>query len=493
MRPAFDLVAEHQFTWHLNHMQELDPNDPTSLSDGRYQLLGILGEGSMGRTYLADSEAGKVAIKALYPSRLATAKDLQLFVREAEVLQKLSHPRIPTYIDAFDEGEGEAVRYHLVQQYVEGDTLRAVLTRGDRFDEASAGALMDQLLVVLEYMHGCDPTVVHRDLKPDNIILQAEDEAPTLVDFGAVREVVRLTMGGGSTIIGTYGYMPPEQLMGRALPASDIYSLGITVLELLTRQVPQDLHGQDVERLIAEAPLTEPFRRVLRRACAPNLTDRYQSVEQVRKDLHAALEGGALVHAGTIEAAIEKRLTDEERELKRSSAPAIVHLGYITLIGLIVLGAVTGTVLLVNMLATGFEGVFLASGVVSGAGLLITLILLGLRYTHDAWIPPNLDWRRVTGRITSLEDVHHLDANGNWSPDPVGLRVHYEFKTQGGDHAAYLQLPKDSSRERYPIGRAFDVYYQSQNPQWHEIQDFVHDPDDAMHRLFDPAVLHTPE
>ena len=97
-------------------MQELDSNDPQTLGNGRYTLLGILGEGSMGRTYLADSDVGRVAIKALYPSRLATTKDLQLFVREAEVLQKLSHPRIPSYVDAFDEGEGEGVRYHLVQE-----------------------------------------------------------------------------------------------------------------------------------------------------------------------------------------------------------------------------------------------------------------------------------------------------------------------------------------------------------------------------------------
>lgn len=473
-------------------MQELDSNDPQTLGDGRYTLLGILGEGSMGRTYLADAEGGRVAIKALYPSRLATTKDLQLFVREAEVLQKLSHPRIPAYVDAFDEGEGEGIRYHLVQQWVDGPTLRDVMTRGDRFDEQGAGKIMKALLAVLDYMHGCDPPVVHRDLKPENIIVRADDEQPVLVDFGAVREVVRLTMGGGSTIIGTYGYMPPEQLMGRALPASDLYSLGVTILELLTRQTPQDLHGQDVQRLIGAANVSEEFRRVLRRCCAPDLADRYESAAQVLGDLEAALGGGALVHAKSIETSIEKRKTDEERALKRASAPAIVHLGYIALIGFIVIATVFGVGVLFNLLAAGFEGAFLAAGLVSGAGLLITLVLLGLRYTHDAWEPPTARWRKVRGRVLRHEEVFTIDGNGYPTDRVAGHDVVYGFKTGRGEHEDKFRI-ESSARERYPIGREFDVYFQPSNPQWHEMQDFAHDPEDAMHRLFDPTQKHTPE
>ena len=479
----------------LTGMKKLEANDPRSLQDGRYELLGILGEGSMGRTYLAeDAESGRVAIKALYPSRLATMKDLELFHREADILQRLDHPRIPSYVDAFDEGEGEAVRYFLVQEYVDGKTLRELVAEGARWSESDAVDLLRRLLTVVDHMHTRDPVVVHRDIKPDNIIIRAQDEMPALVDFGAVREIVRLTMGGGSTIIGTYGYMPPEQLMGRAVPASDLYAIGVTILELLTRQTPKDLHGEDVARLIESANITESFRRVLGRMCAPALSDRYAEADQVIGDLEAVSGGGALVHAGRIEGDIEQRNREREKALKKSSTPNFVHLGYLFLVTCLVGAVVFAAGMLIYTVVTGFEAAFLVTALLSGSGMLGALLLLGTRYKHDAWEPPDSRWTHARGRIDRTSERHAVDAYGAIIQDRViGYTLHYSFASRAGRYEGALPLPPEANVERYPEGMEFDVYYHSGKPEWHEIQDFPFDPDDAMGRLFDPTVKHTPE
>lgn len=484
-------------------MQPLEANDPTELGAGRYTVRGILGEGSMGRTYLADDaeSGGPVAIKALYPSRLATVKDLQLFTREAKVLQKLDHPRIPHYVDAFDVGEGESARYYLVQTFVDGETLRACLARGDRWDEDEVLTIARQILVVLRYMHECDPPVVHRDIKPDNVILRASDGEPTLVDFGAVREIVRLTMGGGSTIIGTYGYMPPEQLMGTAVPGSDLYSLGITLLELLTHETPRDLHGDDAQRLIDAANVSDAFRRVLRRMCAPTLADRYETAAQVLADLDGVSGGGALVHASQLETDIVRRAKEKERALHKASTPSIKHLGYMTLVALALSAAIAGVVVMVQAIATGFQAGFIAAAAVSGAGLFMTLLLLGKRYRHDAWEPPDASWVHSRGSITRIDPMYAVDEqyyrheHGKLpgADKVIGHRVVYEFRTSRGAFEYSQPLAREANLDRYEPGTEFDVYYRKGRPEWHEIQDMVHDPENAMATLFDPARTHTPE
>jgi len=478
----------------MRAMQELEPNDPQTLKDGRYALRGILGEGSMGRTYLADdSEAGRaVAVKVLYPSRLATVKDLELFTREAEILQKLSHPHIPAYVDAFSEGEGESACYYLVQTFVEGETLRARITGGRRWTEGELVVFARQLLEILGYMHSLDPAVVHRDIKPDNLIVGA-DGHPTLVDFGAVREVVRLTMGGGSTIIGSYGYMPPEQLMGSAIPASDLYSTGVTFLEMLTHQRPQDLRGDDIQRLVALANVADALRRVLERLCAPLLEDRYETATQVLSDLGGISGGGALVHASRIESRIAARNKERALALKRASIPGIIHYGYITLIALIVASVVGAILVVIRALAIGFQTAFLVSGIVAGSGLLMTLVLLTMRYTHDGWEPPNEDWVKSRGRVLGVEDVMALDSSGRETKRVAGRRVRYAFRASRGDYVDSLTFPRNTNLERCREGKEFDVYYQRGNPGCHELQDFLRDSDNLMARLFDPGRKHTPE
>jgi serine/threonine protein kinase len=145
------------------------------------------------------------------------------------------------------------------------------------------------MLGVLDYLHSRVPPVLHRDIKPANIIVRP-DGSPVLVDFGAVRNVFRGPDDAGSTVAGTYGYMPYEQLMGQASPASDLYALAATFLHLLTGRAPPEFMS-DAGRLEVPASLPggDSFARVLMRMLAPAPTDRYRSAREVR----AALLGGA--------------------------------------------------------------------------------------------------------------------------------------------------------------------------------------------------------
>lgn len=433
------------------------------LKNGRYHCIEVLGEGSMGRTYLAtDAETDQqVAVKALYPSRLATIKDLELFEREASILQRLEHDQIPAYVDAFGQGDDEAMCYYIVQSYVEGQDLRDHLDAGGRFSEEELIELMLSLTQILVYIHACDPTVVHRDLKPGNIILDETRRRPSLVDFGAVREVVRLTMGGGSTIIGTFGYMPPEQLMGRAEPASDLYALGITALECLTRRTPTDLHGEDAGRMIDEVNVTDDFRRILRRLCEPRLDARYQSAQQLADDLESIRAKDQLIHAPKIERAVERRLRDEARELARSTSTTVsVIAGALTLF---ILGAIViGGFLAARTLIETFEAPLVMALFLSHVAVVVPMIYLILRYTHDAWFAPDHSWIKTRGRTINEGRDHYLREVWN-----VGYEIDLPGRSFKPPHTIATIHGMDNVFDHPRIGAEFDVYYPPGNPETH--------------------------
>jgi hypothetical protein len=440
-----------------------------TLCGGRYVCERLLGEGSMGRTYLArQADGGQVAIKQLYPSRLATLKDLELFMREASALKRMAHAQIPAYVDAFEEADGAGGPcYYMVQEFVDGEPLREALRAGRRFDEAQVVALGRSLLGVLKYMHGLEPRVVHRDVKPENILLDRATGVPWLVDFGAVREVVRLTMGGGSTVVGTYGYMPPEQLMGRALPVSDLYALGIVLLECLTRQVPGDLSGREAARLIDGLGVSEGFKRVLRRLCSPGLKERYASAADALADLEQVEAGGALVHAQALEREIAARQAEEARELARASTPPGVQLGYVVLWGMVVMSMLlAGYFMLAFLAAADFGMGFLMAAGLGGLGLIANLTLLVGRYNHDAWEPPGQDWVKVVGRVAEIREVHTDEGLVSWE-------VSYTFPVRSKTFRQTLVM-----RHKPPagcVGRDVDVYYPPGRPQNSEVTDFVHE------------------
>jgi|GEM_PF-5647640 len=259
---------------------------PVTLGDGRYEVLNELGRGAQGRTLLGREIVGgrEVAIKELDFGQIDRIKALELFEREARVLATLQMPGVPRYIDYFsqDDATGRLAGCYLVQEYVEGDTLQQLIDQGRLFSEDEVLEFLTQILAILERLHAREPQVIHRDIKPSNIILRAHDKRYFLVDFGAVRETV-VRDSGSSTVIGTSGYAPLEQLMGRALAASDLYALGASAVCLLSHLSPVELYG-DGQRLEfrERVQIGEDFAGFLEHLCAPQVEDRFKSAELAR-------------------------------------------------------------------------------------------------------------------------------------------------------------------------------------------------------------------
>jgi eukaryotic-like serine/threonine-protein kinase len=208
----------------------------------RYQILDILGEGGSGKTYRAiDLHSNTaVAIKILVLRGAPDWKTIELFEREAKILKQLDHPGIPRYLDFFREQVAGEDAFCLVQEIAPGNTLTSWIETSPTFSEREVKRIARQVLEILTHLQSFSPPIIHRDIKPQNIICTEEGKV-YLVDFGAVRDTYHLTITGGSTIVGTYGYMAPEQFRGQAVLATDLYGLGTTILYLLTAQDPADL------------------------------------------------------------------------------------------------------------------------------------------------------------------------------------------------------------------------------------------------------------
>jgi serine/threonine protein kinase len=225
-----------------------------TLIHNRYSIIQLLGQGGFARTYLAQDQGRfneLCVLKELIPSQNSTMvveKARELFEREATILYQVRHPQIPQFRASFEYDAAEGPRLFLVQDYVAGKTYRQLLndrkSKGEVFSEADVRSLMVQILPVLEYLH--TQGIIHRDVSPENLILRQTDRQPVLIDFGVVKEMVtRWQEANGpypATTVGKLGFSPMEQLQtGRVYPSSDLYSLAVTVVVLLTGQEPQEL------------------------------------------------------------------------------------------------------------------------------------------------------------------------------------------------------------------------------------------------------------
>ena len=216
----------------------------------RYEIQQQLGKKSGRRTLLArdlDSQE-LVVIKLLSLYSDFEWDDLKLFEREAEILKKLQNKAIPHYLDYFEVNSPKIKGFALVQTYIPANNLQQVLKAGRTFTETEVKSIAKKLLEILVYLQEQNPPVIHRDLKPSNILLGDRSGNNIgevyLVDFGSVQTAVA-NEGATRTVVGTYGYMPPEQFGDRTVPASDLYSLGATLIYLVTGYHPADLPQKD--------------------------------------------------------------------------------------------------------------------------------------------------------------------------------------------------------------------------------------------------------
>jgi hypothetical protein len=258
---------------------------PTELRGGRYVLVKQLGEGTQGETFEAvDKGAGRlVAVKRFRVGKAKAWKDVELAEREATTLASLEHDLLPRYVEHFEE-DGALV---LVMERIEGESLAELRKKGFVASVSDVQRLLSDASRALSYLHGRAPPVIHRDLKPGNVI-RRPDGSYAFVDFGAVRD--RLKLAGGSTIVGTFGYMAPEQFQGRASAASDVYGIGATALTLLTGCEPEDLPHKGLGIDVAKAvPATTPASlvRTLEAMLDPDPDQRASSVAE------ALARGGA--------------------------------------------------------------------------------------------------------------------------------------------------------------------------------------------------------
>lgn len=298
------------------------PSEPKLLRGGRYALLRKLGEGSQGQTYeamdqgtspedreraaraapLADKwaryvreqksggevqkDARLVAIKCFRVDTAKAWKDVELAEREASTLASLDHPRLPRYYEHFEENGA----LYLVMEKIEGESLATLRAQRRTMSVADVTRMLEDIAEALQYLHGRAPLVVHRDIKPGNI-LRRPDGSFALVDFGAVRD--RLKLAGGSTVVGTFGYMAPEQFQGRASPRSDVYGLGATAITMLTGVDPEELPhaglGIDVAKALP-ASTPAPLLRALSAMLVPDPDRRAASIDEAIALLRAPPE-----------------------------------------------------------------------------------------------------------------------------------------------------------------------------------------------------------
>jgi serine/threonine protein kinase len=200
-----------------------------------YRLERVLSErGAVVTRLMSDSTGARVVVKTLSVRAARDAREVTLFEREAGILKHLLHPAVPRFVDyAVEELAGGDVQLHLVQSYVDAQTLEAWIKDGRSFSASEAKDIMRALADILCALHETSPPLVHRDIKPGNVM---RDAAGTifLVDFGAAKRAAR-----DGTAVGTFGYMAPEQMEGRASPASDVFGVGMTMVFLLTHQEPE--------------------------------------------------------------------------------------------------------------------------------------------------------------------------------------------------------------------------------------------------------------
>ena len=251
----------------------------------RYSIQEQLGKKPGRYTYLAlDQETQNlVVVKLLKLDSDFEWDSLKLFEREAQILKNLTHPLIPQYLDYFDVDSADAKGFALVQSYIDAKSLEEQVKNGRTFNEADLKEIAEKILNILIHLHERKPSIIHRDIKPSNILLTNRSGNSVgevyLVDFGSVQNI-NVVENGTLTVVGTYGYMSPEHFGGRAVPTSDLYSLGATLIYLATGIHPADFPQKDLQiQFDDKTQLSEHFTNWLKKILEPSQEKRFNSAQ----------------------------------------------------------------------------------------------------------------------------------------------------------------------------------------------------------------------
>ncbi len=262
---------------------------------GHYKVLEVLGEGGFGQTYIVEDIHLPGNPRCVLKHLKTTSTDPEtlentrrLFQKEAETLQQLgNHEQIPRLLAYFEEDH----QFYLVQDFIEGHPLSQELILGERWTETQTVEMLIEVLGILEFVHG--QGVIHRDIKPDNLIRRACDNRLVLIDFGAIKQLRSQTANGQARqnitlIVGTRGYMPSEQVRRLPRPASDIYALGMMGIQALTGMYPHALQDEPNtgEILWQHLVLINPrLAAVLTKMTRYHFKDRYQTATEALQAL----------------------------------------------------------------------------------------------------------------------------------------------------------------------------------------------------------------
>ncbi len=264
---------------------------PLRILKERYEIVRQLAKKAGRRTLLArDLTTNElVVVKLLTFNSEIEWEELKLFEREAKILRNLSYSAIPSYIDFFELTLPSHKALAFVQTYIQAPSLEEQIQARGIFSELEVKQLAKSILQVLVYLHGQNPSVIHRDIKPSNILLNNRSGNSIgdifLIDFGSVQTLAS-SESSILTIVGTYGYISPEQFGGRAVPASDLYALGVTLIYLLTGKSPSSFSHKEGRMQFEKSLNCSPkFSEWLKKMIEPLQENRFHSAAEALKNL----------------------------------------------------------------------------------------------------------------------------------------------------------------------------------------------------------------
>ncbi len=384
---------------------------PISTPTKRYRILRELGQGGFGITYLAeDNNRFKelCVLKEFAPqiqNPQALKKAEELFQREAGVLYELQHPQIPKFREFCYEVINNQEHLVLVQDYIPGETYRQILYAQKTFSENQILNFLHQILPILQHIHAHG--VIHRDISPENIILRNTDKLPVLIDFGGVKTAAISAITAAnqtlklSTHIGKPGYAPEEQLQqGKAYPSSDLYSLGVTAIVLLTGKEPKDLfdnyHAKWQWR--KHTNITPELAAILDKMISRQPTERYQTAREILQALPPTNITPQNNNSTQIKTLVVAPAAPQQQALPRPVAPpptpAPAKLPSFNFLPIIT-APLRWTLQILGKTAALGAGVLLLAGISAWAG-----------YKIVSWAPPTLP--KISN--TSTEQPQTLEA-----------------------------------------------------------------------------------